>query len=288
MRIHIANDKGQTQALAAFGRKRREGNIQMAEREHRLLVADDDISELDMLRRELRALGYGKVFVASDGIEAVELLSESSPDIMLIDIVMPGMDGLSVLRRVRDMRLERLPHVAALIEPGQEALAPTALEAGAGVVQDKSALPQALPELIARTACSSRRALLGGAELESRLYAALIEMGIARRLNGFGYLMEGILLTLEDAYYQNNLSKRLYPAIARRYNTSATCVERSIRHAVETAWSRSRLSVLQREFGNTIDSDRGKPTNSEFIARMADKLRNGGAYRPGGDGYGAI
>ena len=115
------------------------------------------------------------------------------------------------------------------------------------------------------------------------LYHALLELGVPRHLDGFKYIMESVRLVLCDDHYERNFSKRLYPAVARRYNTTASCVERSIRHAVETAWAHISLSVLQREFGNTIDGDRGKPTNSEFIARMVDKLRHGGEYIPGGD-----
>ena len=170
----------------------------------------------------------------------------------------------------------------ALVEPNQPQLSNDAFVQGAGAVLEKTRLEN-LASALDLVASTSRRRLLGGAMVESRIYFALIEVGIARRLDGFDYLKEAIMLCLEDVDYQNNLSKRLYPAIARQYNTSATCVERSIRHAVETAWLRGRLSVLQREFGNTIDSERGKPTNSEFIARMADKMRNGGAYLPGGE-----
>ena len=195
---------------------------------------------------------------------------------------MPGMDGLSIMRRIRRLGLPKLPHVLALVEPNQPQLSNDAFVQGAGAVLEKTRLEN-LASALDLVASTSRRRLLGGAMVESRIYFALIEVGIARRLDGFDYLKEAIMLCLEDVDYQNNLSKQLYPAIARQYNTSATCVERSIRHAVETAWLRGRLSVLQREFGNTIDSERGKPTNSEFIARMADKMRNGGAYLPGGE-----
>lgn len=255
----------------------------MAQREHRLLVADDNMDELDFLRMELRALGCGRVFTAGDGLNTLDMLRRHAPDLLLMDMVMPGMDALGVIAHLSELNLPRLPHIAVMVEPGQEALGQKALELGAGMMLDKRGLSGNLGDLVEQVLATSRRKLLGGAELSERLYAALIEVGIARRLDGFGYLMEAVMLALEDVDYQNNLSKRLYPAVALKYNTSATCVERSIRHAVEAAWSHSRLSVLQREFGNTIDSDRGKPTNAEFIARMADKMRSGGAYMAGGD-----
>ena len=255
----------------------------MAEREQRLLIADDDDDELGILLTRLRGLGRGRVFTAGDGLRTLDMLRRHAPDVLMLDMIMPGMDGLGVMTHIRELQLPRLPHIVALIEPGQEALGQRALALGAGLVLDKGRMPEDMAGVLASALGAPRRGLLGGPELERQIYAALIEVGIARRLDGFGYLIEAISLALEDVDYQNNLSKRLYPAVAQKYNTSAACVERSIRHAVETAWSRSRLSVLQREFGNTIDSDRGKPTNAEFIARMADKMRSGGAYPPGGE-----
>lgn len=256
----------------------------MARREKKLLISDYDKSEREYLQDAISRMKRGKVYTAANGIETLAKLEEYAPDTLVLDMVMPGMDGLSVMRRMRNLGLPRLPHVVAIVEPGQDSLSTDAFVLGAGSIihrggLDKSELLMALDE----AENSSRRRLLGGAVVESRIYFALIEVGIARRLDGFDYLKEAVMLCMEDVDYQNNLSKRLYPEIARQYNTSATCVERSIRHAVETAWSRGRLAVLQREFGNTIDSDRGKPTNSEFIARMTDKMRNGGAYRPGGE-----
>lgn len=254
----------------------------MARREAKLLISDHDKSEREYLRNEISRMNRGKVYTASNGIDTLAILEQHTPDILVLDMVMPGMDGLSIMRRIRKLGLPKLPHVLALVEPNQPQLSNDAFVQGAGAVLEKTRLEN-LASALDLVASTSRRRLLGGAMVESRIYFALIEVGIARRLDGFDYLKEAIMLCLEDVDYQNNLSKRLYPAIARQYNTSATCVERSIRHAVETAWLRGRLSVLQREFGNTIDSERGKPTNSEFIARMADKMRNGGAYLPGGE-----
>lgn len=250
---------------------------------HNMLLCNDNLRELTLLRHELRKLYSGYIYSAMDGVEAINILFEIDPDIVLLDLVMPGMDGLSIIRRIRGLKLPRLPRIAVLSERGQLELGQTAVSMGACMVIEKSSLPDALPDAMRRLESSSRRKLMGGAEIENRLYDTLIELGIARHLDGFKYIMEAVLLVLEDINYQNNFSKCLYPVVARRYNTTASCVERSIRHAVESACSHIRLAVLQREFGNTIDSDRGKPTNSEFIARVADKMRNGGAYIPRGD-----
>ncbi len=251
---------------------------------NRVLICNDDALELAALRRDLRQLLGAEIFSATDGIEAISSLLKNAPDLVLLDMVMPGMDALNILRYLKAIHMPQMPRIVVMLEAGQQALAGAALALGAHLAIEKRELERAnLPRMLRQLASGPAPDAAWNAQQEARLYAALLELGVPRHLDGFKYIMESVRLVLCDDHYERNFSKRLYPAVARRYNTTASCVERSIRHAVETAWAHISLSVLQREFGNTIDGDRGKPTNSEFIARMVDKLRHGGEYIPGGD-----
>lgn len=246
-----------------------------------LLLCDDDAHELAQLRHDLRLITGATVYSAANGIDAALAITRHQPDIAFIDLVLPGMDALGVMRYLSDTHPPHMPRIIIMIEPGQQAAARQAMTLGACMVVEKRELTRERLPAILRRAQAAQQPLPPDAE--ARLHKLLLELGMPRHLDGFNYITQAVLLALSEPYLLDNFSKYLYPAVARRYNTTTGCVERSIRHAIEAAWAHIALDVLQREFGNTIDSDRGKPTNAEFIARIADKLRHGGEYLPGGD-----
>lgn len=246
-----------------------------------ILLCRSDARRLAQLRRELRLIVDASIYSCLSGLEAVRAISTYRPDFAFLDLALPGLDALGVLDRMGALNLPRRPRVVVIAEPGQQRAAQRALELGACLAVDGRELEAGRLGALMRRAEAAPERLPPGAE--RRLHALMLELGVPRRLDGFNYISQAVLLALAEPYLLNNFSKYLYPAVARRYNTTKGCVERSIRHAIEAAWAHIPLDVLQREFGNTIDSERGKPTNAEFIARLADKLRHGGEYLPGGD-----
>lgn len=253
----------------------------MTKPRYTLLLCDRDAHQLAQLRHDLRLLTGATVYSADNGVDAAMAINQYKPDMAFIDLVLPGMDALGILRYLGGAHPPHMPRIIIMIESGQQAAARQALALGACMVVNKRDLTRDHLAMILRRALAARQPLPPDAE--NRLHSLLLELGMPRHLDGFNYITQAVLLALAEPYLLDNFSKYLYPAVAQRYNTTTGCVERSIRHAIEAAWAHIALDVLQREFGNTIDSDRGKPTNAEFIARIADKLRHGGQYLPGGD-----
>ena len=206
------------------------------------------------------------------GLEALQLAEDLEPDLMVLDVVLPGLDGLGVVRRLRD-REEQMPKVIFLSAFFADRVLAEAGELGACYFLPKPYDLQALADR-ARSVFAERDQ---GQEVENTglknmVTAVIHEIGVPAHIKGYQYLREAIMIAVEDMEVINAVTKVLYPEVARRFDTTPSRVERAIRHAIEVAWDRGDLETLQKYFGYTVSNTKGKPTNSEFIAMIADRL----------------
>lgn len=226
---------------------------------------------------------------AYNGKEALELVKEKSPDVLLLDIIMPHLDGIGVLEALAQMELEKRPHVIMLTAFGHENITRRAVELGAAYYILKPFSMETLAERIRQLDGSAAAQPVSEPAplkkdtrkppLEEEVTEILHQIGIPAHIKGYLYLRDAIIMVVEDIDLLGSVTKVLYPNIAERFNTTPSRVERAIRHAIEVAWSRNNIDVIKKFFGYTIKTEKGKPTNSEFIAMMADRLRlNNKAY----------
>ena len=234
------------------------------------------------------------VGVARDGQEAYDKIVESKPDIALLDIIMPHLDGLGVLEKLNSTNLEKKPMCIILSAVGQDKITQKAIELGAQyyIVKpfDINVLIKRIKELkyyqpsqgksniISREIRSQYIDISPDKQKKQENLEALVtnvihEVGVPAHIKGYQYLREAIVMAVSDIDMINQITKQLYPEIAEKYHTTPSRVERAIRHAIEVAWGRGRQDVVENIFGYTVSAAKGKPTNSEFIAMIADKLR---------------
>jgi len=250
------------------------------------MVADDNREFCNLLSDFMSTQqDIDLVATANNGLDAVDKVYEHQPDVLILDIIMPHLDGLGVLERLNTSGQHR-PRVIVLTAFGQESITQQALRLGADYYVLK---PFNIDVLIRRirdlqgAGCnpvvsmeSTGKYMVSDTpkiDLETEITNMLHEIGVPAHIKGYQYLRFAIGLVVEDMAILNSITKTLYPEIAIKYDTTPNRVERAIRHAIETAWERSELEVINKLFRYTIRNDKGKPTNSEFIAMLADKLR---------------
>ncbi len=202
-----------------------------------------------------------------NGLRALELVRELRPDVLVTDTVLPGLDGLGLLRRIKGGPTRGIVQTAAYLPD----MAANAKSAGAYALLLKPADQWSLLEHIRCAAEPEPHS--PPAQLEAMVTAILHEIGVPAHIKGYQYLREAIVLTVRNMEIINAVTKVLYPEVAKHFGTTASRVERAIRHAIEVAWDRGDLETLQKYFGYTVNSAKGKPTNSEFIAMIADRLQ---------------
>jgi len=215
----------------------------------------------------------------SDGEEAMRLVKEYAPDVLVMDLVLSHMDGLEVLQTLEGAGVR--PRVLVLSSFARGNMAELAAEHGADYYMMKpcktSTLVERIRQLAGQTPGSSEeensRSGVREQSLESTVTAIIHEIGVPAHIKGYQYLREAIMIAVEDMEVINAVTKILYPEVAKRFGTTASRVERAIRHAIEVAWDRGDLETLQKYFGYTVSNSKGKPTNSEFIAMIADRLQ---------------
>ena len=230
---------------------------------------------------ELHLIGTAK-----DGEEAYHLIKEKEPDVVLLDIVMPKLDGLGVLDKIRnDHTLRSKPSFMMVSAVCNERVTEDAFARGADyyimkpfdekVVLDriKTVLRQKNASVSGRTAGYERADLCTKQTLEEDVTEIIHEVGVPAHIKGYQYLREAIIMSVNDMDMLNSITKILYPGIAKKFQTPPSRVERAIRHAIEVAWSRGKMDTLDELFGYTINNGKGKPTNSEFIALITDRIR---------------
>ena len=238
----------------------------------RFLMADTISSEEDML----------VVGTAGDGIETLALVEQKHPNVIVMDLVLTKLDGLGVLQKLT--QVDQRPAVIIVSGFFNDHVVQEAAELGAYYFMPK---PCDVPALLSRirqvTQQTARKSNLrtvgagtdlyaGSDDLEAVVTEVIHEIGVPAHIKGYQYLREAIILTINDMEIINSVTKVLYPTVAKKYNTTPSRVERAIRHAIEVAWDRGDLETLQKFFGYTVSNVKGKPTNSEFIAMIADCL----------------
>lgn len=247
------------------------------ERAIRVLVADDNeefcelVEDFIQVEDDLELAG-----VAHDGVRVLEMVEDRQPDVLLLDIIMPRLDGLGVLEKLNDG--PDRPRILMVTAFGQEQVAKHAAALGANYFIMKPFDLRILGERIRQVALpgasrpsnSSNRVRR---QIDAEVTRLIHQVGIPAHIKGYQYLREAILLVIKDVDLLGAVTKELYPAIAGRFNTTPSRVERAIRHAIEVAWNRGNVDAINSIFGYTISSNRGKPTNSEFIAMVADHMR---------------
>ena len=242
----------------------------------RILVAD---TGEDFRRNFMEAIrNEGDIQVVGetgDGIELLRLIETQKPDVIVMEMVLTGMDGVEVLEALPTLKLERRPRVLIVSSFAKGTMAELAASKGADHYMTKPCR--------VTTVCERIRQLCGtgaldedrdrGQNLEAVVTSIIHEIGVPAHIKGYQYLREAILLAVADREVINAVTKVLYPEVAKRFGTTASRVERAIRHAIEVAWDRGDLETLQRFFGYTVSNTKGKPTNSEFIAMISDRIR---------------
>ncbi len=263
-----------------------------------VLIADDN-QEFSMtlatyLKSQDDMMVIGR---AKDGNEALDMISSLMPDVVLLDVIMPHLDGIGVLEKINMIKMPKKPLCIMLSAVGQDKITKRAIELGAEyyVVKpfDIDLLISRIRELknykpapvnnnfISKETNTSKQQYIEISEnkknseetLEALVTNIIHEVGVPAHIKGYQYLREAIMMVVNDIDVINQITKSLYPQIADRFDTTPSRVERAIRHAIEVAWGRGQQDVVENIFGYTISAAKGKPTNSEFIAMIADKLR---------------
>ena len=241
-----------------------------------ILIADNSEEFCGSLSTALqRTERFNLVGTACDGEQAMQLLEERKPDILVLDLMLAKKDGLSILKSMTGW--ERRPAVVATSGFMTDYVASAA--AGLGVAYlilkpcDMEALVDRLEELRGDTGRSIPIRRAPGQSIEALVTGIIHEIGVPAHIKGYQYLREAIIIAVGDMDVINAITKVLYPQVAKTFQTTPSRVERAIRHAIEVAWDRGDLDTLQRFFGYTVSNTKGKPTNSEFIALIADKLQ---------------
>ena len=255
-------------------------NIAIADDNERMVRLLGDIVRSD---EELQVIGTAK-----DGVEAYELIKTAEPDVVLLDIVMPKMDGLGVMEKVnKDSTIKKHPAFIMISAIGQEKITEDAFRLGADYyimkpfdndmvisrIKDVKNRNVARPSEVRKVQPYEKREELKERNLEADVTAIIHEIGVPAHIKGYQYLREAIIMSVNDIDMLNSITKILYPTIAKKFQTTPSRVERAIRHAIEVAWSRGKLDTLDDLFGYTVSNGKGKPTNSEFIALIADTIR---------------
>lgn len=258
----------------------------------KIVVADDNREFNELLSSYLSMQpDFEVVGNAYDGKEVLEILKDHQVDVLILDIVMPHLDGIGVLEALSGE--EQKPHVIMLTAFGHENITRRAVELGASyyvlkpfdmdLLSDRirqisgTPVPSSFSETAATKVSMEKQ---HRRPLNEEVTGILHQIGIPAHIKGYLYLRDAILMVVEDIDLLGSITKILYPEIAVLFDTTASRVERAIRHAIEVAWSRNNVDIIKKFFGYTIDAEKGKPTNSEFIAMIADHLRlNQESYR---------
>lgn len=260
-----------------------------------VLIADDNQDFSQTLATYLEGQEDMDVIgMAKDGTEAVDMIANTMPDVVLLDVIMPHLDGIGVLEKINGLRITKRPVCIMLSAVGQDKITQRAISLGAEyyvvkpfdiellikrIRELKNYIPtQKANSFIAREPKTKYVELPENAERSRENLEALVtniihEVGVPAHIKGYQYLREAIIMVINDIDVINQITKSLYPKIASKFNTTPSRVERAIRHAIEVAWGRGQQEAVESIFGYTISASKGKPTNSEFIAMIADKLR---------------
>lgn len=260
----------------------------------RILIADDNMDFVANLSACLEKTENMEVIcVAKDGKEAYEKICELQPDVALLDMIMPHLDGIGILEKLNKTNLNKRPFCIMISGVGQDKITTQAINLGAEyyvvkpfdidvlikrIENIKDYKPQVPVNNFLMRENKQNYIEINSDEkkaenLEARVTNMIHEVGVPAHIKGYQYLRVAIIMAVNDVEVINQITKLLYPEIAHTFKTTPSRVERAIRHAIEVAWGRGQIDTVQSIFGYTVSASKGKPTNSEFIAMIADKLR---------------
>ncbi len=254
----------------------------------RVILADDNIKFCEQLGEYLQSREeFEVVAIATNAMDALKHLISTKCDVIAMDLIMPHMDGLEVLEKIRSMSFTLRPKVLIISAVRQDVFMQKSLSVGA----DYYILKPCDFEMVARRMIEivwseESENHIGGKpvssvapkKLESLISQMLQDIGIPPQLKGYGFIREALLLVIDEKYEIKGITKQIYPAIAKKFASTPSRVERSIRHSIEVAWNRGNMDTINRVFGYTINREKGKPTNSEFIAMIADRIKTSYDY----------
>lgn len=249
----------------------------------KVAIADDNKEFSDILQECLnREPDIELVGVAYNGEQMLSIIEEKTPDVIVLDIIMPHLDGLGVLERINVSNCKR-PKIIMLTAFGQETITQRVVELGADYYVLKPFNMEVLINRIRQLAgtvtttrpitAAATTPVIKSRPMDVEVTNIIREIGIPAHIKGYQYLRDAIMMIVAEVELLGAVTKVLYPMIAEKYSTTPSRVERAIRHAIEVAWNRGNIEMINKLFGYTIKLDKGKPTNSEFMAMIADKLR---------------
>lgn len=275
----------------------------MKETALRVIIADNNVQDRESKERSMREMGMEVLLSTGNGSKALEVIRDKHPDVVVMDMILPGIDGIGILEEInrRDMAAGR-PVFVIETALRMENLVSEAMKAGADYYMMKpvsntmlikrifqlmerqegkrymAQVPEQAEEEMTAGKVKESSVMQGegyrfSGDLEMDVTNILLEIGIPAHIKGYQYIREGIIMSFYDRNMLHYITKFLYPSIAQKYKTTSSSVERTIRHAIEIAWRRGSLETLEELFGNTVCAGKGKPTNSEFMALLTDKLR---------------
>ena len=248
------------------------------EKKTKILLCDENDEERGRLKENLARHGYTLCDEARDGNQALDMINKNSYDAVIVDLWMSKIDGIGIIRTASRLEKNDKP-VLILISPiNKQSILLEATESGADLCVPKpfdfSSLVYHIDALLkSKSRTGTEKDGIINTDMEAQVTKIIHQIGIPAHIKGYQYLRSAILMTIDEGEIINSVTKILYPSVAKKYATTTSRVERAIRHAIEVAWDRGDVDVLNSYFGYTIQNSRGKPTNSEFIAMIADNLR---------------
>ena len=252
-------------------------NVAIADDNERMVEILDNIVKKD---EDIHIVGK-----ANNGEDVYHMIKEKEPDVVLLDLIMPKLDGLSVMERInKDHTIKKHPKFIVISAIGQEGITEDAFNLGAHyyimkpfdndmVLSRVRSIKNYMGVTSARTLFSPVQEIGTMENLENDVTDMIHEVGVPAHIKGYQYLRDAIMMVIKEPEMLNSITKILYPTIAKRNQTTPSRVERAIRHAIEVAWSRGNMDIINSLFSYTVSTGKGKPTNSEFIALISDKIR---------------
>ena len=252
----------------------------------KVLIADENNDFRHAIRENLIRAGIDVVDETDSGFDVLTKIKRSTPDVVIIDVWLPSLDAVQVIKKSKTLfqNPANIPDFIVISYCSNPNIFAEAIEAGAAYCMGKPFEYATLIERIARIYKNRQSAyknqIMNGiqyaqepSDLESQVTEIIHRIGVPAHIKGYQYLRTAIMMTIEDNDLINAVTKVLYPAVAKKYQTTSSRVERAIRHAIEVAWDRGDIDTLNAFFGYTLQNERGKPTNSELIAMIADNMR---------------
>ncbi|RCW50556.1 MULTISPECIES: sporulation transcription factor Spo0A [unclassified Halanaerobium] len=252
-----------------------------------IIIVDDNkefcqlLSEYFSLQDDINVLG-----VAHDGYQGLELVKNTEADVLILDLIMPYLDGMGVMEEMNKKGLNEAIKTIILTAFGQEEITQRLVELGASYYImkpfDLDKLIKRIKQMVAPPSVEGNRGLAdsddllifkNNVDLNVKITEVMHNLGIPAHIKGYLYIREAVELVIKDIEFLGAITKKLYPAVAEKFDSKPSRVERAIRHAIEVVWTRGNAEVLDEYFASTVGGNKNKPTNSQFIARIADKLR---------------